>query len=151
MSTGSIRLISDNAYMATYVFTEDSKSKNLERVAFGVGQVSLPGSPQIDSISGSGLYPTSAYSVISKNTIVCKTLYSASNISSTVRMAFYDDSDTLIGFTEEIELSNTGISEGNYYVGDMLVVSNVCGASSVKLKIDPPTPSGTISVYLSSI
>ena len=151
MATGQIKLISDNAYMATHVIQEDSKVKHLERVTFGSGILSLPSSPQISVVSGTGYYPGTAYSIAGKNALVCKTTYSNNNISSTVRVAFYDDSDVLIGFTEEVIIDNTGLSDGPRYVGDMLVVSNDCGASSVKLYIEAPTPSGNISVFMGCI
>jgi len=43
--------------VATHSFVEDSEIKHIERIAYGAGVLSLPDSPQVDSESGSTVYP----------------------------------------------------------------------------------------------
>ena len=135
--------------VATHSFTEDGTTKHVERVAPGVGVVTLPTTAQITGVTQTGLYPASAIDVQGKSRIVLKTQYEDSSNEISIRGVFYDSASTVIGCSEEVSVGNQGFADGSYYLGDIVVFSNECGAKEFKVQVTSIT-GGTANIYVGS-
>ena len=106
-----------------------------------VEPIIMPASPQISDVTTTGLFPTNAISCLYKSRIALKTTFSANNLTSKARLIFYDQSNNIIGDTDEFIIKNTTIVESGRYRGSLFVFANEMGASSFKIRItSAPTP-----------
>jgi len=150
MATGYVGVTEgEDKKIATHSFSEDGTTKHVERVAPGVGVITLPTTPQISGVTETGLYPTDPINVEGKSRIVLKTLYEDSSNEIAIRGAFYDSSGNIIGYSEEVSIGNQGIAEGSYYLGDVVVFSNDAGAKEFKVKVTNIT-GGTAHISVGS-
>lgn len=148
MATGYIGVTEGaNKKVATHSFTEDGTTKHVERVAPGAGVVTLPTTAQISGVTQTGLYPTNAIDIQGKSRIVLKTQYEDSTNYAKIRGVFYDSASIVIGASEEITVNNQGFADGSYYLGDIVVFSNECGAKEFKVQVTSIS-GGTMSVFV---
>ena len=144
MATGQIKLISDNAYMATHVFQEDSKTKHLERVVSTVGLAEIGSSANYTTtVTGTSNF----FSCAGKGNILIKCLNTSQDGWVAIRGLMYDVNKRLISLTGVRE-SNTvsGIQDGSKYVMESFLMSNMAVGSSY-YKIMVTSISGTVEFY----
>ncbi len=134
------------ANIATHSFTEDGSTRHVERFAPGAGLIDMPDTAQISASSSTGLQPTSAIDCTGKGRIVIASLFSVDEETADFRIAFYDSESNLIGYTEELSFTNTSISDGTSYYGELLIIANEFGAKEFKLNITTAPATGTVSI-----
>lgn len=129
--------------------TINSQTVHIERALQGMGMITLPGTPQLNAESSTGHYPSASYiDVQGRFYIVCKNTFNDNAATAKYRIAFYDTADALIGYSNEISITNLGILESTRYFGDNVVYSNDFGAKSIKIYLTEISASDNISVYV---
>jgi hypothetical protein len=129
--------------------TINSTNVQIERAIQGMGVITLPSTPQLDAVSATGHYPSVSYiDVQGRFYIICKNTFNDNTAIAKYRIAFYDTADALIGYTNEITISNLAILDGSRYIGTNVVYSNDFGAKSIKIYVTSLSASDTISVYV---
>lgn len=111
MSTDSLGVTEGSGVnIATHSFSEDSKTKHVERVAPGTGIITMSGSADISNITSKGSYPGTGVDCSGKSRIVLRPMFSSYYCSGlNARLAFYDNVDSIIGFSTEFGISNLRI------------------------------------------
>jgi hypothetical protein len=134
--------------VSTQSMTIDSQTVHTERSMMGVGVVTLP-SAQISAEDTPGTYPVAAIDVQGRYYIILKSTFDASDsIIASFRFLFYDSADAIIGYSEELNIDNTGESDGGSparYYGIPIVFANVFCAKSFKIKLIDFT--GDVTIY----
>lgn len=129
--------------------TINSTNVHIERAVQGIGVITLPGTPQLSAISSTGHYPSASYiDVQGRFYIICKNTFNDNAAFAKYRIAFYDTADTLIGYSNEITISNLTIQDGSRYMGVNVIYSNDFGAKSIKIYLTEISASDNISVYV---
>ena len=136
--------------IATHQFTEDAETREMERVAPGFGQYTLPGAPQASEKATTGLAAGSGVSCVAKGRIILKTSFSASTNYARIRVVFYDSAASLIGYSDEILVKNTGIAESARYSGDLVVLSNDAAATTFDVYVTEIS-AGNISIHMGAV
>lgn len=134
--------------VSTVQCTINSQTVQIERALQGAGVVTLPGTPQVNAVSATGLVTMTAVDVQGRFFIICKNTFNDDAASAKYRIAFYDSADVLIGFSNEININNLGIADSARYFGDNVIYSNDFGAKSIKIYISEITASDDISIYI---
>jgi hypothetical protein len=134
--------------VSTIQCTINSQTVQIERALEGTGVITLPGTPQVDQASATGLATMTAVDVQGRFYIICKNTYNDTGASAKYRIAFYDSASTLIGFSNVITIRNLGILDGSRYMGDNCVYSNDFGAATIKFYITEISASDNISIYV---
>lgn len=134
--------------VSTVQCTINSQTVQIERALAGIGVITLPGTPQVNAVSATGFTPATGIDVQGRFYIVCKNTFNDNAANAKYRVAFYDTADTLIGFSNEITISNLAIQDGSRYMGDNCVYSNDFGAKTIKFYITEISASDDISIYV---
>jgi len=152
MATGKITVAegSDKA-VASHSFTEDAETKHVERVAPGAGVITIPGTAQVAEQTSTGAYPASAIDITGKARVIIKADFSANDGTAKARLQFFDSAGSLIGQSDEMDISNTGVQDNSRYVGNMTAVDNSFGASGLKIVITTAPASGNVSFYVAGV
>ena len=124
----------------------NSQTVQIERAMAGIGIVTLPGTPQVNAVSSTGLTPVSAIDVQGRFYIICKNTFNDNTANAKYRIAFYDSASTLIGFSNVITINNLAILDGSRYIGDNCIYSNDFGAKEIKFYITEISASDNISI-----
>lgn len=129
--------------------TINSNTVHIERAVQGMGIITLPGTAQLDAVSSTGHYPAASYiDVQGRFYIICKNTFNDTGAYAKYRIAFYDTADALIGYSNELTISNLGILDGSRYMGVNVVYSNDFGAKSIKIYVTDLSASDTLSVFV---
>lgn len=136
--------------VSTWECTINSQTVQIERSLIGMGQITLPGTAQVNQIGVIGLVSMTAIDVQGRFYIICKNTFNDNASVARYRIAFYDTAGTLIGFGAEASISNLGIldDDATRYVGDNCIYSNDFGATSFGIYITEITSGGNISIYI---
>jgi hypothetical protein len=134
--------------VSTIQCTINSQTVQIERALGGMGIITLPGTPQVNQASSTGLVSMTAIDVQGRFYIICKNTFNDNAATAKYRIAFYDSADVLIGFSSEINISNLGILDSTRYFGDNCIYSNDFGAKSIKFYITELSGSDDISIYV---
>ncbi len=125
------------ANIATHAITEGGETRHVERVAPASGVIEAPTTASIAATSTVGLYPAAEYlDCQGKGRIVINSVLSVSGESAGFRIAFYDASATLIGYTEEQTITDSEMDTGSStYWGELIIAANEVGAASYKIRL----------------
>lgn len=134
--------------LSTQTMTIGGATVHIERSMMGMGVVTLPGTPQINAVSSTGLAPASPIDVQGRFYIVCKNTFNDAFASAIYRIAFYDSNSTLIGYSESITVDNTGLLISTRYCGDVVVYSNDFAAKEIKIYVEYISSGDDLSVYI---
>lgn len=134
--------------VSTIQATINSQTVQIERSIAGSGIITIPGTPQVNAASATGLVTMTAIDVQGRFYIICKNTYNDTSALAKYRIAFYDSASTLIGYSNEITINNLGIAESTRYMGDACVYSNDFGAKEIKFYITEISASDNISIYV---
>jgi hypothetical protein len=133
--------------VSTVQCTIGGSTVQIERDLPGMGIITLPGTPQVNAASSTGLVSMTAVDVQGRFYIICKNTYNDNEASAKYRIVFYDSGDVLIGYSEIITISNLAISDGgSRYMGENCIYSNDFGAKSIKFYITQISASDNISI-----
>lgn len=115
----------------------------------GLDPVSMPVTPQVEDVTTIGIYPETPINCSGKWRIIVKSLFSANNVTCKARIVFHDVSQNIVGYSDELDIQNTNMSEDTKYHGTLFVVANELSASYFQVRItSAPTNSGNVSFYL---
>lgn len=134
--------------VSTQSMTINSQTVEIERSMMGIGVVTLPGSPDIDEEDTPGTYPVAAIDLQGRYYIILKSTFDADDSSASFRFLFFDSADDVIGYSEELNIDNSGESDGGAparYYGIPIVFSNVFCAKNFKIKLINIT--GDVTIY----
>jgi hypothetical protein len=134
--------------VSTVQATINATTVQIERALDGMGIITLPGTPQVSAVSTTGITPASLIDIQGRFYIICKNTFNDNAATAKYRIAFYDSADTLIGYSNEISISNLAILDGSRYIGDNVVYSNDFGAKSIKFNITEISTSDNISIFV---
>lgn len=129
--------------VSTVQCTINSTTVQIERALEGMGVITLPGTPQVSEVAITGLTST-FIDVQGRFYIICKNTFNDDIASAKYRVAFYDTADTLIGFSNVINISNLAITDGTRYMGANCIYGNDFGAKSIKFYITEISASDNI-------
>jgi hypothetical protein len=138
--------------VSTQQMTIAGQTVEIERSMMGMGVLTMPASPQIDGVNTPAThYPNDAVDVQGRYYIILKPMFSSSSNSATIRLAFYDSEDVLIGYSDPIDIQNTAILDtGGDYFGQLIAWANVLGAKTVKVYL-VSVSAGTISFFVGAV
>lgn len=134
--------------VSTTEVTIGGDTVQIERAIDGMGTITLPGTPQVNAVSSTGLTPATAIEIQGRFYIICKNTFNDNAASAVYRIAFYDTANTLIGYTNELAIDNLAILDGSRYLGNNVVYSNDFGAKSIKFNIISISGSDNISIFV---
>lgn len=134
--------------VSTIQATINSTTVQIERAMEGMGIITLPGTPQVNAASSTGLVSMTAVDVQGRFYIICKNTFNDNTANAKYRIAFYDSADVLIGFGSEVTINNLAIADSSRYFGDNCIYSNDFGAKSIKFYITEISASDNISIYV---
>jgi len=153
MSTSFVGITEGNdKNIATHSFTEDGIEKQAERVAIGTGILIFPGTPQVNSVSTTGIYPSSSFvNIDGLGYVIVKTAFSDTGQTCKIKLVLYDLNGKLIGETSEQTITDMGKTEDSKYIGQMLTFENKIGASKFKIEITQTPSTGDVSFYIAGV
>lgn len=137
--------------LSTQTMTINGSTVHIERSTMGMGVVTLPGTPQINAVSSTGLVPASAVDVQGRYYIVCKNTFNDASAYAIYRFAFYDSNSSLIGYSDLIAISNTGILLSARYCGSPVVYGNDFAAKEIKIYLYYISDGDDISIYVGAV
>lgn len=149
MSDDSIALTEGSGVnVSTAKLTIGAGDVHIERSLEGMGEVTIPGTPQVNAVSSTGLTPASGIDIRGRYYIICKNTFNDNAATAAYRIVFLDTADAVIGYSENISIPNLGYSDGARYFGDNVVYANVFGARKVKFQITSLSSGDNISIYV---
>lgn len=131
--------------VSTQSMTINSQTVEIERSMMGIGVVTLP-SANITAEDTPGTYPVSAIDLQGRYYIILKSTFDADDSIASFRFLFFDSADAVIGYSEELNIDNSGESDGGgRYYGIPIVFANVFCAKNFKIKLVSIT--GDVTIY----
>jgi hypothetical protein len=131
--------------VSTQQVTINGQTVEIERSMMGVGVVSLPESPDVETKDAAFL--SDAIDLQGRYYIILKSTFSLSTNSAVIRLLFIDAADVEIGYTDNITVDNTGKDAGgSRYFGLPVVYGNVFSAKSFKISLESIS-AGNISIF----
>lgn len=134
--------------VSTVRLTIDSQLVDIERSLHGVGEVTVPGTPQVNAVSSTGLTPASGIDIRGRYYIICKNTFNDNAATAAYRLVFLDTADAIIGYSENISINNLGYSDSSRYFGDNVVYANTFGARKLKFQITSLSSGDNLSIYV---
>ena len=143
--------------MAAHSFTEDSKTRLVERVAPGTGKVTMPTTAQLDAKTAAGIYPASVIDIQGKARIIIKSSFSIASATSAWKALLYDSVGDLIGcLPNSVDIYTTTAAateqdEDSRYIGTMSIINNDVGAAGLKIRMTGDPSSGNVSFFIAGL
>jgi hypothetical protein len=119
-------------------------TRQIERDVRGMGIITLA---NIATAQGSiGLYPASPIACQGMYYIILKNTFNDNGASATIRFLFYDTGSTEIGYSEAVPIVNLAKLVSSRYWGELIVFSNIYGASSFKVSLESISSGDNITI-----
>ena len=137
--------------IATHTISEDSVTKHLARSVVGAGILTLPSSPQIDSATTVGDYPTAPVDVQGKHSVVIKSTFSDSSDTAKLQLIWYDSGGYIIGESSEVTLTPTSRQDSTRYIANPVQFDNTMGAASIKVHLTTAPSAGNVTLFIAAV